>query len=165
MRKLSACLVGAILGLAPTSALAESKQSDPWQQVDHFEWSTSQGRLGVMVTSMTPELRQYFAAPIDRGVLVVKVEGGSPAAKAGIKVGDVIVSVRGQSVDDARDVIEALADAKQGDNVALQLVRDKKTLALQATMTSSSTLSSFGWLREAFPWLDFAKLPRRASSS
>ncbi|HEY5945997.1 MAG TPA: PDZ domain-containing protein, partial [Kofleriaceae bacterium] len=166
MRKLSACLMAATLGLASASVSAEPQHKpDTTERFEHFEWSTSQGRLGVMVMSMTPELRQYFGAPNDRGVLVAKVEPGSPAAKAGIKVGDVLVNVRGESVDEAMDVIAALAKAKQGDKVSVQVVRDKKTIALDATMSSSaSTSSSLDWLHEAFPWFHLDSLPHSSSS-
>lgn len=170
MRKLSACLVAASLALVQTSASAGPERADrpdPWAHVETMEWSTSQGRLGVLVMSITPELRAYFGAPSERGVLVAKVEPGSPAANAGVKVGDVIVGVRGEMVDDAGDVISALAGTKAGDKVEVQLVRDKKTMSLEATMTSTapSSMQSFKWLREAFPWLDFEKLRRKGSST
>ena len=48
-----------------------------------------QGRLGVHVQPMTPALRAYFDAPEDRGVLVARVEPGSPAGDAGVEAGDV----------------------------------------------------------------------------
>jgi C-terminal processing protease CtpA/Prc len=162
MRKLSACLVAGMLATIPASAVAGPDQTDtrePWHRAERFEWSTSQARLGVMVMAMTPELRQYFGAPNAHGVLVAKVEPDSAAAKAGIEVGDVIVNVKGESVDDARDVLEALSTAKQGDKVEVQIVRARKQVSIEATigkraMTSSSLQSL---LREAMPWLDFSK--------
>jgi PDZ domain-containing secreted protein len=168
MRKLSACLLAATLGVAPASTFADApRNQDPWEHVERFEWSTSQGRLGVMVMSMTPELRQYFNAPNDTGVLVVKVQAGSPAAKAGIKVGDVLTNVRGERIGDAADVLAALSTTKQGDKVTVQLVRDKQQTSIEAAMTSDSPMS-FNWLRQLLDF-DFDQLARsttpRPSSS
>lgn len=160
MRKLSACLVAAMLGAAPATAFAEHPDRDSWERVERMEFSTSQARLGVMVISMTPELRSYFGAPTDRGVLVAKVQPGSAAEKAGIKVGDVLTNVRGEQVDDAADVIGALSTTRQGDKIPVQLVRDKKAMSIEATMTTASPLSGLGWLRQVVPWIDFDQLAR-----
>ena len=162
MRKLSACLVAAVLSATPVAA------ADPWGHVETFEWSaSSQGaRLGVMVMSMTPELRTYFGAPNGRGLLVAKVEPDSAAAKAGVKVGDVLVGVKGNAVDEARDVIAALADSKQGESVRVELVRDKKPVAFDVTIAPNKTSSLSErpeWLRRVFPW--FESLPRASSST
>jgi S1-C subfamily serine protease len=177
MKKLPAFLVAATLSSASAAAIAgtntksDTKATDPWSQVETVEWSSSsQGaRLGVMVMSMTSELRGYFGAPAKEGVLVAKVEPGSAAAKAGIKVGDVLLSVKGESVDEASDVINALSDAKQGDRVKLAIVRDHKQLAIDATIgaaTSANAQSKFDWLRRTFPWFDdWPAWPHRSSSS
>lgn len=161
MRKLSACLIAAVLSAAPVAA------ADPWGHVETFEWSaSSQGaRLGVMVMSMTPELRTYFGAPNAKGVLVAKVEPDSAAAKAGVKVGDVLVQVKSNAVDEASDVIRALAESKPGDSIRVEIVRDKKPLALDVTMASgTSTVSEQPeWLRRVFPW--FESLPRASKST
>jgi C-terminal processing protease CtpA/Prc len=153
MRKLSAALVAAILTATPVAAVAD--KSDPWSHVETFEWmASSEGaRLGVMVMSLTPELRSHFGAASDKGVLVAKVEPGSAAAKAGIKVGDVLVDVKGNTVDEASDVIAALSDAKSGDAVKIGLVRDHKQMSLDATIgTTSSAKKEPDWLKRIFPW-------------
>jgi membrane-associated protease RseP (regulator of RpoE activity) len=162
MRKLSAGLIAALLSVAPAAAIAgpDTKSGDPWGHEETFEWmSSSQGaRLGVMVMSLTPELRGYFGAPNDKGVLVAKVEPDSAAAKAGIKVGDVLVNVKGEAVDEASDVIDALSDAKTGDKVNIAIVRDHKQMSLDATMLKVSPRQPHAradeWMRDMFPWFD-----------
>jgi len=153
MRKLSAALVAAILTAAPAAAVADSK-SDPWSHVETFEWmASSQGaRLGVMVMTLTPELRSHFGASNDKGVLVAKVEPGSAAARAGIKVGDVLVDVKGNAVDEASDVIAALSDMKSGDAIKIGLVRDHKQMSLDATIGTTSAKKEPEWLKRIFPW-------------
>src|ERR1043165_2903116 len=156
MNKLSAGLVAALLSAAPAVAIAgPDTKADPWGHVETFEWSSSsQGaRLGVMVMSLTPGLRGSFGAASDRGVLVAKVEPNSAAAKAGIKVGDVIVDVKGNAVDDPGDVIEALSEAKTGDKIAVAVVRDHKQMSLDAKIgTGSSAKAEADWLHRMFPW-------------
>jgi membrane-associated protease RseP (regulator of RpoE activity) len=174
MRKLSAALVTAILSLAPAAMAGPGtgpQTPDPWARSETFEWmSSSQGaRLGVMVMSLTPDLRIYFGAPNDKGVLVAKVEPGSTAAKAGIKVGDVIVQVKDTKIDEASDVLEALSDAKQGDKIKLEIVRDKKQLAIDATIGAIKPVNTgeLDWFHKTFPWFDewTRSFPRRSTST
>ena len=90
MRRFRALLIAAGLAAMPASAAA-GPFNDSWsspQIFEKYEWSTSKGRLGVMVMSLTPELRKHLGAAEDRGVLVAHVEPGTPAASAGIAVGD-----------------------------------------------------------------------------
>ena len=136
MRRFQALLLAAGLAAASASAAADpSKDSGSTPQTfDKFEWSTSKGRLGVMVMSLTPELRKHFGAADDRGVLVAHVEPGTPAAASGIAVGDVIVEVHGKGIDRASEVLSALADVHKGQNVSIAVVRDGKRRSLEATM-------------------------------
>lgn len=99
----------------------------------HWSFEMGQGRLGAQVSSMTPELRAFFGAPDDAGILVQKVEGGSVAAQAGVAVGDVLVEVDGERVAGVGDVRSALADRKRGDTVDVVVVRKHKrrTLAVR----------------------------------
>jgi S1-C subfamily serine protease len=92
------------------------------------------GRLGFAALQITPDLRAYLGAPADRGVLVQQVRPDRPAARAGLRVGDVILEVDGDAVRSAGDVIAAIADRKKGDVVAMQIERDKQRLTLQATL-------------------------------
>jgi S1-C subfamily serine protease len=91
----------------------------------------SRGRLGVSVQEITPELAEYFGAK-NGGALVSSVTPESAASKAGVKAGDVIVSVNGRSVRDAGDLARELADIN-GD-VTIVVLRDKKEMTLKATI-------------------------------
>jgi len=53
--------------------------------------------VGISLTELTPELREFFGAPKDAGVLVSSVAENGPAAKAGVRVGDVITSANGKA--------------------------------------------------------------------
>lgn len=91
------------------------------------------GRLGVQVESLSDQLAEYFGAK-DGGVLVSSVTPDSPAAKAGMKAGDVITRVNGKPVKDAGDLVSRIADARDDGAVTLDVIRDKKTQTLKATI-------------------------------
>jgi C-terminal processing protease CtpA/Prc len=89
------------------------------------------GRLGVSVQSLTDELEEFFGAS-NGGALVSSVSKESAAAKAGIKAGDVIVSINGKAVSDTRDLMDALEDIT-GD-ATIVVLRDKQAMTLKATL-------------------------------
>jgi len=155
MRRIPALLCVAGLATAPASAAAGPSNvpspTAPSQTVEKLEWSTAKGRLGVMVMSLTPELRKHFGAPEDRGVLVAQVESGTPAAAAGIEVGDVIVGVRGKKIDAAPDVLSAFADVGKGQHAKIDLVRGGTSRTIDATLADdgmADLMSSPPWLRD-----------------
>jgi membrane-associated protease RseP (regulator of RpoE activity) len=95
----------------------------------------STGSLGADVQDLTEDLRSHFGAPSDAGVLVGAVEPGSAAERAGLKVGDVIVSVNGEDIEASWDLMGALWDKQSGDTVELEVVRDRKDLKLSTELT------------------------------
>lgn len=92
---------------------------------------SSRGRLGVSVQSLTNDLREYFGVK-NGGALVSSVTPDSAASKAGIKAGDVIVSVNGRSVSDSEELVEQLEDFTG--EVTIVVMRDKKEMTLKATL-------------------------------
>jgi serine protease Do len=101
-----------------------------------FDWDAAPGssfgrsRLGARLQPLTDQLAEYFGAK--GGVLVSSVEDESPAAKAGLRAGDVITSVNGRTVDDARDVSEEIRGAEEGKEIEIGVLRDRKPLTLKA---------------------------------
>ena len=91
----------------------------------------SRGRLGVTVQPLTRDLEEYFGAK-NGGALVSGVTPESAASKAGVKAGDVIVSVNGRSVRDAGDLARELADIKG--EATIVVLRDRKEMTLKATL-------------------------------
>jgi hypothetical protein len=144
MRRFQALLMAAGLAAAPASAVAGPTNDSRPHTFEKFEFSTSKGRLGVMVMSLTPELRKHFGAAEDRGVLVARVEPGTPADAAWLAVGDDIDEVQGKTIDRAPDVLSALADVNKGQRATIQLVRDGKPRTLQATL-ADRPMPWFGW--------------------
>ena len=95
------------------------------------------GFIGVTLLEITPELRVHFGAPKDAGVLVSDVRSDSPAAKAGLEVGDVITAVDGKRVRWSGDVSREIRSRKAGDAVPLDLVRGGASRKLVVTVEES----------------------------
>ena len=91
------------------------------------------GRLGVQVETLSDQLAEYFGVK-GGGVLVSSVTADSPAQKAGLKAGDVITAVNGTAVRDAGELVEELRGTGDGREVRLDVVRDKKSTTVTATL-------------------------------
>jgi serine protease Do len=79
-------------------------------------------RIGISTMQLTKQLAEYFGIADGQGVLVTSVAEDSPAAKAGIKAGDVITAIDGEKVDGAGDVARGINKRKEGD-VTLTVIR------------------------------------------
>jgi membrane-associated protease RseP (regulator of RpoE activity) len=90
--------------------------------------------LGVSLMNLSPELREHFGATKDAGVIVESVQDDSPADKAGVRVGDIILSVDGTDVKSSIDLRRALADKKEGDTARIEVLRGRARQTLVATV-------------------------------
>ncbi len=100
----------------------------------HVQVTAGHGRLGVGVLEISRELRAHLGAPADRGVLVDAVRPDSAAARAGLAVGDVVLEIDGEAATSATDMLNAMADRKKGDAVAIAVLRDRQRIDLTATL-------------------------------
>ena len=90
--------------------------------------------LGVELQGMTPQLAEYFGLSKRSGALVIFVFADSPAAKAGLKAGDVILSVGTETVENPVDVRRALIDKPEGTEVEFKILRDKQEKTLKVPL-------------------------------
>lgn len=95
--------------------------------------------IGVSLVNLSPELRDHFGAPKDAGVLVESVQEDSPADKAGIKVGDIVLSADGDDVKSSADLRTALREKKEGDSVRIEVLRGRSRQTLVATVKERDT--------------------------
>jgi serine protease Do len=96
--------------------------------------SVQRGRLGVTIQEVTQSLAQSFGLDRPRGALVAQVEKGSPADKAGIKPGDVLLGVNGRTVERSAEIPPLVAAVKPGSKATLDVWRDGKKQALAVTV-------------------------------
>ncbi len=90
------------------------------------------GYLGVGLDDLSPEMKQELK--VERGALVVQVEIGSPADKAGIRAGDVIIEMDGKPIEDQVALRDMIAEKGPGAEARFKIVREGKTLTVSATL-------------------------------
>jgi serine protease Do len=88
--------------------------------------TVERGYAGVQIQPITDELADSLGLKSTKGALVSEAQPGTPAADAGIKSGDTIVSVNGEKVDAPKDVIRRIGNMKPGEDVKLGVIRDGK---------------------------------------
>ncbi len=93
--------------------------------------SVTRGWIGVEAQEITAELAESFGLPGTEGSLIAGVVRGSPADKAGIRPGDVLLSIDGKPVGDPQVMLDLIADLKPESHAAFRLRRDKSILELQ----------------------------------
>ena len=83
-------------------------------------WNFGGGRIGVSVADLDPA---DASGKVNTGVLIESVDEDSPAAKAGLRKGDLIVAVDGEKVADPRDLARKIGGMKPGEKATLKLLR------------------------------------------
>jgi serine protease Do len=85
--------------------------------------SVTRGWIGVQIQPVSPEIADSLGLKNAEGALVAEPQSGGPAVKAGIEAGDVITSVNGQPVKDARDLAKRIGSMPPGATVKLVAIR------------------------------------------
>ncbi len=88
------------------------------------EGTVERGWLGVGIQSLTPELAVSFSVSQEEGVLVNNVDDGTPAHKAGLLQGDIIITYDGQTVLDSKNLQKLVAESHVGKSVRLKIIRE-----------------------------------------
>jgi serine protease Do len=101
--------------------------------------SSRRGWLGVSVQPLTPQLGTHFGAR--EGMLVASVQEGSPGARAGLRAGDVIVTVNGRPVRSRMELVREMdaAAGGAGTEASLGVVRDRKTITIKVRLGDQGT--------------------------
>ncbi len=95
------------------------------QLIAHGE--VRRGQLGVTAQDLTPDLAKAFNIQVESGTVVAEVAPGSPAATAGLKAGDVIMSVNDRAVRSSADVRNIIGMMRIGQQVKMDILRDGNT--------------------------------------
>jgi len=94
----------------------------------------TRGWLGVQIQPVTSEVADALGLKQAAGALVTEPQAGSPAAKAGVKPGDVIVAVDGSSIKDSRELVQKVATLSPGSSVRLNVIRDGSQQTINVTL-------------------------------
>lgn len=105
----------------------------------NMTWAFGGGRrVGISTIALTRQLADYFGVPGGQGVLVTNVNADSPAAKSGLKAGDVITEVDSEKVDDSGDLSRGINKKNEGD-VTFTVIRDRGQRMMTVTPEKSTT--------------------------
>jgi S1-C subfamily serine protease len=94
----------------------------------------TRGWIGVGVQDMTRELSDSFKLPGIRGALVTEVYRGMPADKAGMRLGDILVAVDGQTVTDSATMLNLVAALDPGKKATFKVVRSQQETEVKVTI-------------------------------
>jgi Do/DeqQ family serine protease len=92
------------------------------------------GHLGVVVQDLTPGLADAFGIDRQYGVVIARVEAGSPADRAGLEAGDVVISVNGRPVEDSADIRNIIGLLTVGVMVTMEILRNGHKRAIEAVV-------------------------------
>lgn len=90
--------------------------------------------LGIRYGTLTPEIAQQYNINSDHGLVVLEVQSGAPADQAGMKPGDVILSVDGQQMNQVEDLIAVLHEHSPGDTVPIVIERNNQQQTINVTL-------------------------------
>ena len=94
------------------------------------------GWLGITIQNLDDKLAAYFGLADKKGVLVSRVLEDSPAAKAGIENGDIILKLDAKETNNANVLLKIVGNSEPGSKIKLDMQRDKKPLSLNAIIGS-----------------------------
>src|SRR5260370_10379925 len=108
-----------------------------------IQLQTYSSSLGIQTENLNRQLGEFFGVKDGEGVLVRSVEKGSPAEKAGIKAGDVIVRADNEKLSDRADLSHVLRNHRDGGKLSLGVVRDKREQTIVVELPHRGSDDSF----------------------
>jgi serine protease Do/serine protease DegQ len=112
------------------------------QLVEHGE--VRRGQLGAAAQDLTPDLASAFGIPDQRGAVVTEITPGSPADKAGLRSGDVILSVNGRDIGSAAEMRNVVGLLRVGQTVEIRINRGGKSMLLKAEVKAPPAVVTEG---------------------
>ncbi len=116
-----------------TSSESEERTETPSTGRGYNYWYGAAGKqsyIGVNLSDLTDQLRDYFGVPAKEGVLISSVSKDSPADRAGLKAGDILIAIDGRKVSTSGQVQNIVHDLKEGEKANLTVIRNKSEMRL-----------------------------------
>jgi serine protease DegQ len=96
--------------------------------------SVTRGWIGVEVQDISPEIAESFRLPHTNGTLIAGVIRGAPADRAGVKPGDILLSVEGNPVVDSTSMLNLIAALQPGKDATLKILRNRNELEVKVNV-------------------------------
>jgi len=126
-----------------------------------FTWGLEHRKyIGVYIEEINRELSEYFGVKEGRGLLVAKITKDSPAEKAGLKVGDVIIKADGTRIERLRDLTGVIRSKEKGEKIKLEILRNKKVRSLEVEIEEERSRFSYShkdWEDYVDSWDSYSK--------
>jgi S1-C subfamily serine protease len=129
---------------AKVRIVSRGKGTTPRRHHKKFPHLRPDTYLSVSLQNMGDDLRRIFGVPEDSGVLVAEVFANSPAAEARLAAGDVIVKMDRKRIRDISDIYRVLDYFDPGEEIAVEIVRDKRTQTITVTLDKRPEGREFG---------------------
>lgn len=109
-----------------------------------FRWGFENRRyIGVYIQDLNEELSEHFGVKKGTGLLVSEISEDSPAEKAGLKVGDVIVKADGKRVETTNELVDLIQDKERGEKIKIVFLRDRKERSAEVEIEEEERRGSF----------------------
>ena len=119
--------------------------------------------IGVYLEELNKELSEYFGAKEGKGLLVSQIREGSPAEKAGLKVGDVLVKADGTMLERQGDLSRIIQEKEKGDKIKIEFYRDKRMRSVEVEIEEEEGSGLLRFSPE--DWKDYTEAWGRSSES
>jgi serine protease Do len=119
--------------------------------------------IGISVDPLNKELAEYFGAKEGKGLLVSQIREGSPAEKAGLKVGDVLVNADGTELEREGDLSYIIQEKKKGDKIKIEFYRDKRMRSVEVEIEEEEASGLLRFSPE--DWKDYTEAWGRSSEN
>jgi S1-C subfamily serine protease len=111
--------------------------------------------IGVGVQELTPGLSEFFGIDKGTGILISSIDNDGAADKAGLKVGDVIISADGKRMEHGQDLANLIQKKEKGDKITIEYLRNKKKRTVEVEVVEEERSESWPTLGYAGDYLDF----------
>ena len=101
----------------------------------------SRGWLGVQIQPLTKDLAKALSLPNTNGAMITHIEKQSPAYQYGLQVGDVILSVKEQNIENPKDLARTVGKITPGENAAIKLLRQGEEVNLSITLAEQEKIN------------------------
>lgn len=123
-------------------AMPKMPEWKPGQAPRAFVWSGNTRTIGISMMSLTKQLGETYGVTDGKGILITEVHENTPASKAGLRAGDVIVEVDGKEITPQHGLFHVLREKKEGD-ITLTIVRDRNRQTFTVTPEAGKGFGEF----------------------